>query len=1230
MTKERTQEIEFIRSEIVGPARLLSSYNDLEKVKFNDAIQFTYPNELPGGGIPVFWRPSDMSEWQEIIHYKRENPLGNYGTGLLFPGGVRQDEGPRLSESEKAESLTNADENANDTLATITADDLEPNNNLSEDQASDAVDDDFDVRSPDIFHPSTMGVTVCLEGDDGDLVVSLPVDKLFPWQDENDTPFQVNGRYSKCEKIVEIEGAQSFTGLAWRRIAATRDDTEIKIPVKDFVSGVVRKFDVTLPEGSPLSLSIQVFPRKIKKQWIVTVVLRNSISGNQLNNADLVAHTLYQSFFQVKLEGAAFSPYPEGVRPFDEMDVDEQALALLYQDCSTWAIGHGCSAGWDSGLGEVPEYLYADVMPAVELPSMTPDIEDEDGNPLRLSMRELSKLPDYDKKDPAWTSLERLLNLYGNWVQAQRNEVSTLDPRFNSIAHKNLDACDHCYERIESGIGLLKEDGKVRDAFRLANKAMLLQQISSKKLSKRSLIWDGLRAAPEESKIMDCRSPIDGLNKNIDSDESGLGKWRAFQIAFLLMSLEGLVKGNASDDRDIVDLIWFPTGGGKTEAYLSVAAFYMFHQRLLMASEDPHINFGRDGTNVFMRYTLRMLTTQQFQRAASLICAMEYLRTTVTEIELGEKRFSLGLWIGGAGSPNDCKQAKKEIEKFKKYSEKGNPLVLNECPWCRSEIGILKERPSRVRPADFKNKCVAGLSTDSKDQPVLKCSDTMCHFGSLYGTLPIEVIDERIYNDPPSMFIGTVDKFAMLAYKPEAGSLFGRRHSLDGKVALEKVPPGLIIQDEFHLISGPLGTMYGLYEGVIEKLCTIELPNGESLKPKIIASTATIRGSEDQVKSIYARNKSQLFPSPGLLMGDSFFGRYAKNRSGSGLDSGRLYLGIHASNYGSFQTTQVRVFAAALFCSLFFEGDKRDPWWTLLAFYNSLRELSGARTLFSSDITSRLRQYSFRYGLDKDKTRYLNSVEELTGRGSQSQLVEMMDRLAFDWNKKGSLDACLASSIIEVGVDIERLSLMAVVGQPKSTAQYIQVTGRVGRKWWERPGLIMSMYNPSKSRDLSHFEQFHSYHRRLYERVEPTSATPFSVEAVKRAMTGALLMWARQFYDAKTPDGRLPDYQQHLTQGCALLKERCESVVKDKSEQERVADCIQKVCDDLIYKWERNPQTWSEYPQKSDGEYLILWPGQFATESQKKKGVVVPSSMRNVDGSAYMQITQHYIKPMDE
>ncbi|UQB80126.1 hypothetical protein KI429_12895 [Pseudomonas shirazica] len=351
------------------------------------------------------------------------------------------------------------------------------------------------------------------------------------------------------------------------------------------------------------------------------------------------------------------------------------------------------------------------------------------------------------------------------------------------------------------------------------------------------------------------------------------------------------------------------------------------------------------------------------------------------------------------------------------------------------------------------------------------------------------------------------------------------------------------------------------------------------IRPKIIASTATIRGASEQVRTVYARQNLQLFPSPGLVMGDSFFGRYARANDGR-LAEGRLYLGIHATGYRSFLTAQVRTFSAALFRAGMFE-DQKDAWWTLLAFYNSLRELGGAQTLFHSDIAARMKDYSFRYGLKGSTQRYLNTVEELTSRQSQAQLVELMDRLALDWSDKNSIDACLASNIIEVGVDIDRLALMAVVGQPKSTAQYIQVTGRVGRRWDTRPGLILSMFNPSKSRDRSHFEQFHSYHRRLYERVEPTSATPFSVEAVERALTGVLLVWARQCYDAKSPGESFGNYDDYLEEAFELLLERCEVIMeKQPKESARVCDAMRKVYSELRRKWQANPQEWWAYPQK--------------------------------------------------
>ena len=360
--------------------------------------------------------------------------------------------------------------------------------------------------------------------------------------------------------------------------------------------------------------------------------------------------------------------------------------------------------------------------------------------------------------------------------------------------------------------------------------------------------------------------------------------------------------------------------------------------------------------------------------------------------------------------------------------------------------------------------------------------------------------------------------------------------------------------------------MYALYEGIFERLCSLQVGD-RWIKPKIIASTATIRGAAEQVRALYARDQMQLFPSPGLLMGDSFFGKYARDENNR-LRPGRLYLGIHASDYGSILTTQVRTFSSALFRPYAFTPETRDPWWTLLAFYNSIRELGGAKTLFDTDIQSRLRFLFDREGYPYDKRRFLKPAEELTGRRSQSEIVAMMDLLSAEYtpDSKTTIEACLVSSIIEVGVDIERLSLMGVIGQPKTTAQYIQVTGRVGRKW---PGLIMMIYNPSKSRDRSHFEQFHSYHRRLYERVEPTSATPFALSAIQRALPGALILWARLHCTERVNNYHA--YENEINNALELLNVRCAMVQTEAQDQERSLMELDRVCQELMLKWKHNP-----------------------------------------------------------
>jgi hypothetical protein len=1199
--RDRAELIESIRSEIVGPAKLDSPF----QLIFTERVCVDPVANRRGG---LVWQPSLGEESQEILYFDRESPHRKYGAGLLHP--------PQREALEEAADLALR---AGDTIgADVDTESVLP---TAQDTASDASagdGDDFEISDRDVRRPSSMSVSACIRiPAGGALLVRLPTSKRFAWQSNDAQPLQLNGRYERCTRRWRDDSGEEQEGPAWRRVSAFGQRTaEVCIRAEKFQHGRLIREDVSMPTASPLRLRVEVFTRLLQNgvDWLVTVVLRNtSFSDKSIEEREQV---LFQSYFELALDGGQFRRYPESHRDFRSLDEDEQSLALLYRDAATWAIGHGCAAGWDSSQGSVPSTVFADVMPAVELPSMTPDVETEDG-PVRLSMRVLSKLQD-DGSGVAWDSLQRVRDAYASWIVRCQASIEAIPEAMKPVALRHMTLCEECLARIDEGLGLLLTSAVDREAFRLANFAMLLQQIATKHLKRRALHWD-----PRQQRVVPHGQSVSPLTvwSQEGEDPTRIGGWRAFQIAFLLMSIPGLADPE-SPQRDIVDLIWFPTGGGKTEAYLASMAYYMFRERLVMR-EGVSKPYGRDGTNVLMRYTLRMLTTQQFQRAASLICAMEKIRRSpkiAGSAQIPGRRFSLGLWVGGQGSPNKISEARSAVKEYHAGKVAGNPLVLTECPWCRCAIGKVNGGGGK------RSSVLAGIMDDQVEGPRLLCPDTQCDFGPEQPQLwlPVEVIDERIYRNPPSLVIATADKLAITAYRPSARALFGLEKQGGEQVVRVAHPPGLIIQDELHLISGPLGTMYALYEGIIERLCS-DTVEGRNVRPKIIASTATIRGAGEQVKSLYERSATRLFPSPGLSMGDSFFGRYATDKAGQ-LLSGRLYLGLHASDYGSVLTTQVRAFSTALYAASALPADRRDAWWTLLAFYNSIRELGGARTLFDSDIKSRLKFLFNREGVSAGDRRHLREVDELTSRLSQAEIVGMMDRLSVGYGESAAMDACLASNIIEVGVDIDRLSLMGIVGQPKTTSTYIQVSGRVGRRWQDRPGLVLMIYNPSKSRDRSHFEQFHSYHRRLYERVEPASTTPFAISALRRGLAGAMLVWARSVVETRDPI--LGPHHPALADALATLTKRCELIQGDKEGQRAVAE-MKRIYDEIIAKWKFHPQEWEHFPPSPQGEYLMLWPGQFATDLQRRRGTVIPSSMRQVDASAELAITSGYASGMN-
>lgn len=803
--------------------------------------------------------------------------------------------------------------------------------------------------------------------------------------------------------------------------------------------------------------------------------------------------------------------------------VDDDDLAsyrLLYRHSLEFSTGHGCAADWD--VTEDPRRattVWATFTPQYELrlADSNPEIRSA-----WFGFQTLATAP----RDDVFSGLHAFAEEYERWISLRRQEVATLPTSLILTAEAHLKLCAESAARMHRGIDVLSRDDDAWRAFRMMNKAMLAQ-----------------RARTDWFKAED-RSAGPLVNES--------HAWRPFQLGFILQSLSGIVDP-PSPDRDVVDLLWFPTGGGKTEAYLGLISFTIALRRLR----------GRGaGVTALMRYTLRLLTIQQFERAATLICALEEMRRRDPQ-SLGATEIAIGLWVGGDATPLKRAKAQEALDKIRSgvAVDKGNPIQLHHCPWCGS-------------PLDHKNYWIA------RNDPrlVIACKTDACEFRD---GVPAWIIDEDVYKRRPSLLIGTVDKFASLPWRDEAANIFNLRST--------DPPPELIIQDELHLISGPLGTLTGLYETAVDALCT-----DSGVRPKVLASTATIRRAHAQVKNLFARDVRQ-FPSPGIDARDNWFSVEAPPD-----DKGtRLYLGLMAP--GTSQTSLlVRAYAALLQNAARLEADEdvRDAYWTLLGYFNSLRVLGGARMQVNDDVPDRIELLATRSGtLERSAER----VIELTSREASSAIPGHLRAMGLSHPDRNRLDVILATNMISVGVDIDRLSLMAVMGQPQSAAEYIQATSRVGRKW---PGLVLVLFNAARSRDRSHYESFRGFHSAIYRQVESSSVTPYSPRAVDRALHAVLVGLARLLlpqYGGNDGAAAIRDHRDHLDTVLDVIRRRVDAVTPEQSEAvdrvlRRIADEWAVAADEggLKYANQNQPMSAllvdaSDIETDPEGHFRTLW-----------------------------------------
>ena len=1043
-------------------------------------------------------------------------------------------------------------------------------------QGEDAtqVDPDDPLNMASALLQSSLGISFCCKKNSS-FEISISAAQYKP-HTSNDSSSQVD---------VNNEG---------KNLKEKKNQSWKRVPLKTECFEVDLSQTVTNRKSRKVFEDIALFEPNIRELksglWLVTLSLRNNRQTTPQDKIENSSNTLYQVKLAAKCLTGKILKYPDST--FTPHNAEERELRIIYGERRPYAIGHGTSVDWHEESDNVCQEVFSEAMPSVyvwkpifdklEINNSTTEDPFEIDQTLQLSYLAKDELD----QSKLISNLSKLVKYYKLWIENQK--LIQVDQDYLEDKTSIISRMEKSAARIQEGVELLTNP-TIFEVFKLANMAMLMSMCHADRI-------EGKNRSDKKEGPFELG---DADTKQIDYLAQTDKKWRPFQLAFFLQVLPSLWNED-HEDRDLVDLIWFSTGGGKTEAYLFVSIFELIRRRYIYGDKGA-------GVGVINRYTYRFLSMDQFQRTSVAICALEKLRQSEhinNNYSIGNTPFTIGLFVGDKISPNsvisgDSSAKSKLINLYNEDIPRDkNPFPISSCPYCGTHL-IPKRKRTRFED-NSADTALYGFEAKSESNFVTRCLDKSCDF---HDTIPVNYVDTAIKKNPPSFMIGTIDKFAMVPWHSENGRLLG------GLTKCE--PPTLIIQDELHLISGPLGTLAGLYEAAFD---TIISNNGQKKAAKVIASTATIRNAGAQCRRMYGKGSS-IFPSPGIRDTDSFFSKLdVGNKS-----TARQYIGIMGQ--GLTSTVSVQWSIAALLQSiheLFNNGQltpkEYDSYFTLLAFHNSIRELGRISNAANDEIPERTKVYATT--IDSLRRTPYNVLELKSNSDTPIPQARQLLNTTLSEEKKG-IDLAPCTNIISVGVDIPRLALMLINGQPKLSSEYIQASSRVGRS--NVPGLIITCLSPTKPRDRSHYEAFRHYHESFYSFVEPTSVTPGSIPALDRALHACLVSVIRNTcqdlngnQDAAKFDPSSSNVKHIVSEFEARL---LKAYPNEQIERDRIKNKLSQVIGDWK-KWANNNTPLVYKMGKNDPKNALLFP---FSGNKKLVGWPTLESMRSVDGEINLE-----------